>query len=145
MRYLLLFVVFLSIPVYAEAPKVLTNALDAYIDKGKSALIPTLLKGSPLEGDKGLIGQENMIAQIEAYYGKPESWEILASCELTDRIKITYYVMYHETGPTYGHLHSFKKKNGDEIATSFLFNTEAKAILPFIPIKRDEICGGHES
>ena len=136
MKYLLLLAVFLSIPAYGETPKVLTNALEAYIEKGSSKLIPTLLKGSPLEGDKGLIGQENMIAQIEAYYGSPESWEVLANCELTDRIKITYYVVYHKTGPTYGLLQSFKKSNNDEIATSFLFNTEAKQILPFFPIKK---------
>ena len=128
-------------PSYAEAPKVLSDALNAYLEEGASALIPTLLIDSPMEGDKNLVGQNNMIAQIEAYYGEPLSWEYLVTCELTNRVNTVYYVIYHELGPTFGFAHTFKKANNNEIVTGFLIHTEAKQIFPFYPLRKDEICG----
>lgn len=130
----------LSFSAYAEPPKILTNAMDAYMEKGKSAFLPAMLKGSTLENEKSVLTQENMIGQVESYYGKPESWEVLAECELTERFRSTYYIVYYEKGPVFGYVDTYKLKSGDEIAAKFQFHTEAAQILPFTPITKEEIC-----
>ncbi|WP_019603063.1 hypothetical protein [Teredinibacter turnerae] len=131
----------LSVSAYAEPPKILTNAMDAYMEKGRSAFLPAMLKGSPLENEKSVLVQENMIGQVESYYGKPESWEVLAECDLTERFRSTYYIVYYEKGPVFGYVDTYKLKSGFEIAAKFQFHTEAAQILPFKPIAKEKICG----
>ncbi|KAF7787942.1 hypothetical protein PRUB_a2474 [Pseudoalteromonas rubra] len=125
---------------FAKAPEVLENAMNGYLKDGNTAFITHLIKGSALEDEKSVLTQSNMISQIEAYYGALESWEVLADCPLTDRIRTTYYTMYYENGPVYGYLTTYKKKQGNEVTTKFLFHTEAERILPYTPIQKDQIC-----
>ena len=131
----------LSLNAYCEPPEILKKAMESYLKNGKSAFIPEMIKGSTLENEKSVLAQENMIGQVEAYYGKPESWEVVAECELTERFRSTYYIVYYEKGPVFGYVDTYKKKNGKEIAAKFQFHTEAAQILPYKPVTKENICG----
>lgn len=140
MKNILAVLLLLPIIASAEPPKVLTNALDKYVVEGKSSFLPELVKGSAIEGDKNVLAQENMIGQIESFYGKIESWEILDTCEFTQRFRTTYFIIYYEAGPVFGFLNSFINMNKDEVAVRFQFHTEPVQILPYWPIQISKIC-----
>lgn len=141
MKKLLVGILFIFIQSsYAETPEFLSNALDSYIEKGSNHFLPELVKGSAMEHEKSVIAQGNLISQIEAFFGKPQSWEVLAVCKITKRIGATYYTLYHENGPVYGYVYSYLMKNGSEVATKFQFHTEPEQILPYFPIQKENIC-----
>lgn len=127
---------------YAATPAFVERALNAYLKEGKESFLPAIVKGSPMEGEKSIIAQGNTLGQIEAFYGRPTDWEIVAQCQFTSRITTIYYVMNHERGPVYGFFNSFKNSLGQEFVTNFLFHTEPTQIFPAFPIARDNICAG---
>lgn len=141
-KYVLLVMVFFSSFSVADTPEILVQALDSYVEKGRDHFLPALLKGSAMENEKSILTQVNMMTQLEAYYGAPESWEVLAVCELNKRVRTTYYILFHENGPVFGYLNSYKKKKGQEVTTKFQFHTEPDQILPYYPIEVGDICGG---
>jgi hypothetical protein len=143
MKKLLLSVLCMSsATVYAEAPAVLQAALDAYVEDGAESFLPVLLKGSALEGEKSVLSQANAMSQIEAFYGKPASWEVLATCNITDRIRTTYYIVHYQNGPAFGSLDTYVRADGNEVVTKFQFHTESALILPQADMTSREHCRG---
>ena len=104
-------------------------ASDAYLKEGADAFIPALMKGSPLEGEKAVLTQANNIRQIEAYYGKFLGIEPMREEQLSNRVRLVYYVMNYENSPVFGYVVLYSKPEG-EIVTSFQFNTELWQIAP---------------
>ena len=137
-RILLVFFLFIpsiclySTRVFAETkplPSIITNALEKYQKEGADQLIPNLLKGSPIEGDKNALSQANLIRQIETFYGKYINAELFKSVSITQSTTMIYFVMNYDKGPLYGSATIFKV-NGKEIIPTFNFHTDIKQIVP---------------
>lgn len=105
------------------------TASEAYLNDGVEAFIPALMKDSPLEGEKSVTSQSNNIRQIEAYYGKFLGIEPMREEQLSERVRLVYYVMNYENSPVFGYAILYKKPKG-EIVTSFSFNTELWSVAP---------------
>lgn len=108
----------------------LKRASDAYLKKGVDAFIPELLKGSPLEGEKSVLTQSNSIRQVEEYYGAYEGFELIFEKNLTEKIRLVYYVLNFEKSPMFGVATYYKQKKR-EVVTNFNFHTNMWEILPF--------------
>lgn len=109
--------------------KPLQEASKAYLAEGAQAFITTLIKGSPIEGEKGVITQANTIKQIEAYYGEYQGLEVIYEKKLTKKVRLVYYVMNYEKSPVFG-VTTYYKPNGEEVVTNFNFHTELWQIVP---------------
>jgi hypothetical protein len=121
-----------SASVYAETkslPKIISSALEKYQKEGADQLIPNLLIGSPIEGDKTALSQVNLIRQIEAFYGKFISADLFKATDITKTTTLIYFVMNYEKGPLYSSATIFKA-NGKEIVSTFNFHTDIKQIIP---------------
>lgn len=126
-RILFIMVILFSQTVNANDP--LQRASDAYLKNGVGAFIPELMKGSPLEGEKSVLAQSNNIRQIEEYYGAYKGFELIYEKNLTENVRIVYYVMNYEKSPVFGEATYYKQKEG-EVVTNFNFNTSMWKILP---------------
>lgn len=113
----------------ADAGKPLERASAAYLKEGVEAFLPTLLKDSPLEGEKSVLTQSNSIRQIEAFYGTYEGFDVMYEKVLTDRVRIVYYVMNYQKSPMFG-LATYYKRGGEEVVTNFNFHTEIWQVIP---------------
>jgi len=120
-----------SIPVAAQEtiPKIIKKALEKYEKEGADQLIPNLLKGSPLEGDKQALSQVNVVRQIETFYGKYLNYEPLKVVNLTKSTQLVYYVMNYENGPLFASATVYKNKE-KEIIVNFNYHTEFQQIIP---------------
>lgn len=112
-----------------ELGEPIESAAKAYLQNGAEAFIPTLLKGSPIEGDKTALSQSNSIRQIETFYGKFLKIEAMREKVLSENVRLVYYIMNYEHSPVFGNAMLYKK-NGKEIVTNFNFNTELFQIAP---------------
>ena len=89
-----------STSVYAETtslPKIISNALEKYQKEGADQLIPNLLIGSPIEGDKNALSQANLIRQIETFYGKYLGTDLVEAVDVSPTTTFIYFVMNYET------------------------------------------------
>ncbi|WP_249328005.1 hypothetical protein [Pseudoalteromonas sp. S4488] len=128
--YLLFVLLFSSHTSFAiELGDRIDAATEAYLKDGVDAFIPKLMKGSPLEGEKGVLTLSNNIRQIEAYYGKFLGIEPMREEQLSKRVRLVYYVMNYENSPVFGSVILYSKPEG-EVITSFQFNTELWQITP---------------
>ena len=121
-----------SASVHAETkslPKIISNALEKYQKEGADQLIPNLLIGSPIEGDKSALSQANLIRQIESFYGKYLGTDLFKSVDVTPTTSLIYFVLNYEKGPLYGSA-TIYKANGKEIIPTFNFHTDIKQIIP---------------
>ncbi len=129
----LFFIVCLSVnTIYAETdgfPTIIKNALDKYKKEGTDVLMPALLKGSPLEGDKTALSQASLVTQIETFYGKYHSYEKINIVTISESTKLVYYVMNYEKGPLFSTATVYKI-NGQEIIINFKFHTDIHQIIP---------------
>lgn len=122
--------IFSSQTIFAgELPAKIELALAKYKQDGVENFIPEILKDSPLEGNKALYTQSNMIKQIEAFYGKMESYEFLTEFKVTDKVRDVYYMIYYENGPVYGKATMYLN-NGKEVVISFNVHTDRENIIP---------------
>lgn len=110
-------------------PQIISNALEKYQKEGADHLIPNLLIGSPIEGDKQALSQANLIRQIEAFYGKYQKAELFKIVTITQSTTLIYFVMKYEKGPLYGSATVFNH-NGKEVITTFNFHTDINNIFP---------------
>ncbi len=144
-RWLVLLLVFFVGSVHAAPPEILSKALDAYVKNGKDSFLPVLLQDSVMEREQEFLTQgEAMMSRLEQDYGLPDSWETLAVCEVSDKVKATYYIVYYQKVPIYGYLYSYIKPDGVEVATQFRMQADPKNILPAFPIKQEKICEGNQ-
>jgi len=112
----------------AAPPTVLEAAFKAYGTGGAAGFVAALFKGSPVAPD--VTAQVNGLEQIESYYGGFESWEVLDECELTDRVRNTFYVAYFDRGPVFGYVTTYRINGADEVMTSYQIHTEIAAVFP---------------
>ncbi len=110
-------------------PVIISNALEKYQKEGADHLIPNLLLGSPIEGDKQALSQANLIRQIETFYGKYQKAELFKIVTITQSTTLVYFVMKYEKGPLYGSATVFNH-NGKEVIPTFNFHTDIQNIFP---------------
>lgn len=127
----IIFLLVLCVTVRAdEVPALIQEGFDVYKEKGVAAGFERWLRGSALEGDTtsklGILGG---MTQIEAAYGKFESFEVVGSFSPTRRLKRIYTVSYHAKGPVFGYFDLFASEKG-WVAYMFNFNTKPHEILP---------------
>ena len=114
----------------AKSLAVLKRGADAYIAGGADPAIQAWLSGSALEGNPQATSQSNLLRQIEAFYGKPESMDVVRQAAISPRSEVIYFTINYAKGPAYGSFQTYRTKDGTWIATAFKFNTNANDIFP---------------
>jgi hypothetical protein len=122
-------------PSYAQtgpdSPKALVESgMSAYLSGDASAAIKAWVKGSALESNTQALSQANFLRQIEDFYGKPQSIDILKEVVLSPRSHLIYFALNYEKGIAYGRLQAYRTGSGAWISTEFRFHTEASQVLP---------------
>jgi hypothetical protein len=114
-----------------QGSNVIQRGLEAYVKGGNaSEAVQAWLKGSALEGNTQATSQANAMRQIEDFYGKPESYQLLGEHSISDRARIIYFVINYSKGPAFGRMQVYKRENGDWVSTEFRFHTDAAQVLP---------------
>jgi hypothetical protein len=119
-----------SIAKTSEIPPIVKSGLDAYVAGGPDAAIKALIAGSGLEGNTQALTQANVLRQVEDYYGKPESYDVLKSSAISPRSQFVYAAINYGKGILYARFQLYRKSDGSWITTEFSFNTKAQEVLP---------------
>ena len=120
-------------PSFAEVDTVkalVERGLNAYIKDGANAFIKTFLQGSALEGNPQAPTQAKGLEQIEDFYGKPESYDIVRISQISPRSQMVIFTTNHAKGVVFGKVQVYLLKSGQWVTTNFNFNTDANALLP---------------
>lgn len=102
----------------------------AYLAGGATPAITAWLKGSALEGNTQATSQSNTLRQVEDFYGKPESFEVLSESKISERTTMVLAVINFAKGPLFARFQTFRRASGEWVATEFKFHTEAAQIFP---------------
>jgi hypothetical protein len=102
----------------------------AYLSDGASAAITAWLKGSALEGNPQATSQANTLRQIEDFYGKAESYEVISESVVSPKTTLVLAVINYQKGPLFARFQTYKLTSGAWVATEFKFHTEAAQIFP---------------
>ena len=78
------------------------RGLSAYITGGPDAAIKAWLKGSGMEGNTQSLTQANNLRQIEDFYGKPESYDIVKENSISPRSQMIVFSINHVKGIVFG-------------------------------------------
>ncbi len=113
----------------AELPPVLLSGLEAYKAKGPEEAVSLWVKNGPLDGDKDALGQAAVLRQIQSFYGAYESFDVISSRDLTQRVRIVYLVMNYEKGPLFAKFVCYRSDR-EWMVTNFLLNTKDAVVLP---------------
>ena len=114
----------------AESAALIRKGAEAYVSKGAEAAINVWLSGSAVEGNTQATSQSNLLRQIESFYGKPESLDIIKQTPISPRSEMVYFTINYTKGIAYGRFQTYRTKADEWIATSFRVNTEATDIFP---------------
>jgi len=106
------------------------RGLNAYIKDGANAFIKTFLLGSALEGNPQALTQAKSLEQIEDFYGKPESYDIVKVSPISPRSQMIVFTTNHAKGVIFGKVQVYQLKSGQWVTTNFNFNTDAAGLLP---------------
>lgn len=124
---------FLTTSAFAADPgakALVERGLSAYLASGPDAAIKAWLKGSGMEGNTQALTQANSLRQIEDFYGKPESYDIVKENAISPRSQMIVFSINHVKGVIFGRFQVYRTKSGEWVATEFKFHTEAAALLP---------------
>lgn len=102
----------------------------AYLKEGAGAAIAAWLKGSALEGNTQATTQANGLRQIEDFYGKPESFEVLEEVKLSERSTLLFGVVNFQKGPMYARFQTFRLAGGQWVGTEFKVHTDVTQLFP---------------
>ncbi|RTL58174.1 MAG: hypothetical protein EKK46_00285 [Rhodocyclaceae bacterium] len=130
---LFLYSAFTSTATFAAEPgakALVERGLSAYLTGGPDAAIKAWLKGSGMEGNTQALTQANSLRQIEDFYGKPESYDIVKENIISPRSEMIVFSINHVKGIVFGRFQVYRVKSGEWVATEFKFHTEAAALLP---------------
>ena len=137
MKKLLLAITFcsalISQPSFAEVDTgkaLVERGLNVYIKDGANAFIKAFLQGSALEGNTQALTQAKSLEQIEDFYGKPESYDIIRASPISPHSQMIVFAINHAKGIVFGRVQVYQLKSGQWITTNFIFNTDANALLP---------------
>ena len=106
------------------------RGLSAYVAGGPDAAIKAWLKGSGMENNTQSLTQANGLRQIEDFFGKPESYDIIKVNAISPRSEMIVFTINHVKGAVFGRFQAYRTKSGEWVATEFKFHTEAAALLP---------------
>lgn len=109
---------------------VVQNGMTAYLKDGPEAAIKAWLKGSGMEGNTQALTQANSLRQIEDFYGKPESYDVISDTKLSPRSRMILFTVNHHKGIVFGRFQVYQTKSGSWVATEFKFHTDAAMLLP---------------
>jgi hypothetical protein len=114
----------------ADPPPIIKDGFESYKENGVASGFETWLRGSALEGDTTTkVGVLGGMTQIEAAYGKMESYEILATFSPTVRLRRVYAVSYHAKGPVFSYFDVYRTEKA-WVVYMLNFNTKPQEILP---------------
>lgn len=119
-----------SLAAEPGAKALVVRGLSAYITEGPDAAIKAWLKGSGMEGNMQALTQANNLRQIEDFYGKPESYDVVKVNIITPRAEMIVFSINHNKGIVFGRLQAYRTKSGQWVSTEFKFSTDAVAFLP---------------
>lgn len=102
----------------------------AYLKGDAQAAIAAWLKGSALEGNTQATTQANGLRQVEDFYGKPESYEVLAEHKVSDRSVVVLGVINFQKGPLYTRFQNYRLAGGGWVTTEFKVHTEVSQLFP---------------
>ena len=123
------------------AASVVEAALEDLKVRGPEAFLTSITKGSPVEGDKSVLSQSSLLASIGAYYGPIESWRILATCPIADRVKTAFFVVYYEKGPLFGYASLYSTAKAGDVVTKFFVHTDVDKVFPH-GLASNRLCDG---
>lgn len=106
------------------------RGLVSYIKEGPDVAMKTWVKGSGMEGNTQSLTQANGLRQIEDFYGKPESFDIVREVVISPRAQMIVFTINHAKGIVFGRFQAYRTQGGEWIATEFKFHTEAAVLLP---------------
>ncbi len=113
-----------------SARPLVERGLNAYLKSGAKAAMEAWLQGSGMEGNTQATSQANTLLQIEDFYGKPESFDIIRENTISPRSHLVVFAVNYSKGVLFGRFQAYRSKAGDWLATEFKFHTEAAALLP---------------
>ena len=112
------------------ATGVVQRGLDAYLKEDASAAVRGWLRGSALENNPQATTQANALRQIEDFYGKPESYQVLGEHAISERSRMVYFVINYAKGPAFARMQVYRLGSAEWVSTEFRFHTEAAQVLP---------------
>ena len=114
----------------SSAIGVAERGLAAYVKEDATAAVRGWLQGSALEGNTQAMTQANSLRQVEDFYGKAESFQILSDHGISERSRMVYFVINYAKGPAYARMQAYRLTSGQWVSTEFKFHTEAAQIFP---------------
>jgi len=134
---LLFFIVTIGQTVMAEPTTSVTSAIglveggfNAYQKDGAAAAIEAWLKGSAIEGSALTKSHANALQQIEEFYGKPVSFQVIAEQPISEKTTVVVFTINFQKGPLFGRMQAFQNGKGEWISSEFKFHTDATQVLP---------------
>lgn len=114
-------------------PDIVRAGLDAYRNGGALGAVQAWVKGGPLDGSAEESTDVRALDQIQQTYGGYRSFDVIHAGNLTRRIRVIYLAMYFEKGPLFAKFVVYRT-GATWVLTSFKFNSDADAILPYVPL-----------
>ena len=114
----------------SNARSIFESGANIYVREGAQAAVKAWLKGSALEGNTQAVSQANSLRQVEDFYGKPESHEVMSESQVGTRTRMLLAAIYFQKGPLYTRMQIFQLPSGDWVLTEFKFHTEAAQLFP---------------
>ncbi len=109
--------------------QIIERGLTAYKKSGAKAAVKAWIQGSAIEGSKEALSQANNLRQIEDFYGKYDSFEIIRTNKITKKVAIVSLVINYQNGPLFARFDTFKNNKGQWVVATFNFHTKITQIL----------------
>ena len=109
---------------------VVQRGLDAYLKGDAVAAVKGWLEGSALEGNPQASTQANSLRQVEDFYGKPESYQLLGEHQIAERARMIYFAVNYTKGVAFLRFQVYRLASGQWVSTEFRFHTDANQVLP---------------
>ncbi|NBW78584.1 MAG: hypothetical protein EBR27_06175 [Betaproteobacteria bacterium] len=138
MRYIVSLIVFavtllsggMSNAQPATARALVEAGAAAYVKDGASAAVQVWVEGSALQGNTQALSQANSLRQVEDFFGKPTSYEVVAENPIGSRSRLILFVINYQKGALYARFQAYQIDGGKWVTTEFKFQTEAANIFP---------------
>jgi hypothetical protein len=88
------------------------------------------IKGSALEGNPQALTQANSLRQIEDFYGKPVSVDVVKEYEAGPKVRVLYVTINYQKGAAFAKFQVYRVPSGQWVSTQFFFHTDASQIFP---------------
>ena len=106
------------------------NGIKAYKQGAAENAIKVWIKGSALEANPQALTQANSLRQIEDFYGKPVSVDIVKEYEAGPKVRVLYATINYQKGAAFAKFQVYQVPSGQWVSTQFFFHTDAAQIFP---------------